>query len=148
MPAWRLYDYGVGINDLAIRTKGTQNKSILAADAENKYILELESGTDDNGNAIEGEIESHNLIVPNRVMVSDIRVSGYYPQTPMSFDVKLIDNNDNEANYSIYPASNDDTRGSHIMTRVVSNNHIRVKIMTRSVAENKVNAIRIGYIPK
>ncbi len=46
---WRLYNYGISIFDLVLRKTGTEYKTLLAADADNAYILKLEDGNDDNG---------------------------------------------------------------------------------------------------
>ena len=147
-PAWRYYNYGVNINDIIQRQKGTSYKTLFAADASNKYILELEDGTTDNAQAIESEIETHNIKINDRVMIHDVEINGNYPGTPPSYEVNIIDNTEESHSYWLSPESETDTRGNKTGTRVISVDTIRLKMTSWSLVANELRKIRIGYVEK
>ena len=118
----------------------------MAASADDNYILELETGTDDNDQPIEWEIETHDLRVPMRVFVNAVRLQGYYPATPAAYDVVLRAHDGEETSYRIEPHSSDDVRGHRTMCRVTTGPTLRVKVQGRSVNEDELLALIVEYI--
>lgn len=142
---WRQYDYGVNLNYIVTRPLGGTFRTILAADADSNYILELEIGTTDNDEAIEALVEPHFIEVAGEIAVQDIAVRGSYPDAPPTYRVTLIDHTGEETQYSIMPANSKDIRGHHTGCRMLSSNRIKAMIQQWSVAADQFRGFIITY---
>lgn len=79
--AWRTYEYNVPLNDFLVRSRGDTQMHVLAADADNGYILRLGTGSLDHETAITGAVETHNFEARNMVMLAGVEIDAEYPDT-------------------------------------------------------------------
>lgn len=143
--AWRQYEYDGPINDFVVRQSGTEYKTLLAASGDSSYILELETGTTDNGQAISTLVEPHDVQVPGRVAITDIGITGYWPSAPVNMDVTIRNHVGDEYTYTISPSSSDDMRGSHRGCRIVSSVRLGYKLEHDAVSEDELFGIYLKY---
>lgn len=143
--AWRTYDYGVDLNDIIVRKSGGTFRTLLAASADDNYILELNTGNTDNGSPILAEAETHDLRMPDRVKFHDLAVAGDYETTPPLYEVFLRDHLGNEVMFELHPTSSDDVRGHRTGVRLVSSPQARARVTMRSVNEDELLSLSIGY---
>jgi len=148
IPTWRLYNYGVNINDLVVRKTGTEYKTLLAADADNAYILKLEDGSTDNGAAIVAELETQDLVVPNLATIFEVSLAAYYPNVPPLYEGEITDALDEIHYFELSPVSTDDIAGHKAYPLVTSAVGARVKITQRSVNQNHLRSIDVGYVER
>jgi hypothetical protein len=133
------------LNDVVVRRTGNTFRSLFAADADSNFVVELEDGTDDNGAAIEAVVETHDIEVAGEVAVEDVRLRGFYPSSPPSYNGKLIDHLGEERSFSISPKSSDDVRGHHTGCRMLSADRIRVRVTQRSLDQDELRAVSVRY---
>ncbi len=148
VPTWRQYDYGLGLNDFVVRMRGSEYKTILAADSVNKYILELEYGTTDANMPIKGTIETHNIRIPNRALISGVELDASYPYNPSNYEIYVIDNDGDERRYELNPDSSSDIRGHKVGCRVSSVNKARVRIEQNTTNEDEIWGLTVNYIER
>ena len=144
-PTWRLYDYGRAFNDIVVRSLGNTFKTVLAADALTGYVWELENGSNDNGLPIETEIETHEIRVANRMLISGIELDGSYPNVPAQYQVVITEHNGNTNLFSITPKDSEDIRGHRTGCRVITGPTAKVSIQGRSVNEDKLLSLAVIY---
>ncbi len=142
---WRMYEYDVVFNDIIVRRTGATTISILAADAGSNYILELEIGTTDNGKAIVGEVETHDLPVDGQIHIDEVKIDANFANNVSPFAIKIIDHAGTEHDFSISPSSVYSPRGYRTGCRVTSLNRIRMKIQHRAVAADELVALSVDY---
>ena len=145
---WRLYDYGVTLNDLIVRQIGTEYKTLYAADAVNKYILKLNTGTADNDEDITAEIETHPFRGKNRMSLYMVEIDAYYPSTVPTYTVTITDHSGNEDAYTLSPTGSEDIRGHHTGVRVTSDPQARVKLSHDTQLANELLSIAVGYVER
>lgn len=143
---WRLYNYGISINDMVVRKTGTEYKTLLAADADNNYIVKLEDGNDDNGEAIVAEAETQDLIAPNLATIFEVQIDAYYPNVPPLYEGVVTDAKNEEHVFEIAPMAVDDIAGHRSGLIVPSAIGSRVKITQRTINQNHLRAIDIGFV--
>jgi len=143
---WRVYNYGISIYDMVVRKTGTEYKTLLAADADNKYILQLEDGNDDNGEAIVAEAEIQDLVVPNLATIFEISIDAYYPNVPPLYEIQVTDSENNTQEFELQPSSVGDIAGHRAGVMVTSPIGARVKITQRTTNQNHLRAIDIGFV--
>lgn len=144
--AWRTYDYGVGFNDFVVVSSGNQFRKIYAADADNAYILELESGNLDNNLPIVGLLETHDLTAEELVMINQLDIDAYYPGSPPTYRITLTDH----LGFSeVYDFDNiggsDDIRGHRMGVRLRSPVSVRLRLEQWSTNNDELRAITLGY---
>jgi len=142
---WRMYEYDTTLNDIIVRKTGATTRTLLAADAESNYILELEDGLTDNGKAIVGIAETHDLIVRNQVHLNEVEIDANFSTNVAPFLVTVIDNAGVEYNFSISPGNIYDPRSYRTGCRVTSLNRIRMKLQHRAVAADELLALSVKY---
>ena len=120
----------------------------IVADADNEYILQLESGTTDNNEAIEAEVETQDLVVPNLATIFEVSLDAYYPGTAAAYDVTVTDSLNETQEFSITPRSRDDIVGHKAGCLVSSAPGARVKVVQRAVEQNHLRGISVGYIER
>ena len=145
---WRIYNYGVTLNDLIVREVGTEYKTLFAADKVNKYVLKLNTGTADNDEDITAMIETHPLRSENRSSLFDVFIGAYYPSTVPTYTITITDHSGNETEYTLSPTSSEDIRGHHIGVRVTSDPEARVAISHDTQLADELLFIEIGYIER
>jgi len=145
---WRLYDYGVTLNDLIVRQVGTEYKTLFAADAVNKYVLQLNTGTTDNAGNITAEIETHPFRGKNRMSLFDVAIDAYYPSTVPTYIITITDHSGNTDSYTLSPSSSEDIRGHHTGVRVTSDPQARVKISQSAQLANELLSIAVSYVER
>lgn len=148
IPTWRVYNYGVNLNDMVVRKTGTEYKTLLAADADNAYILQLENGTTDNGEAIVAELETQDLVVPNLATIYEVSIDAYYPNAPPVYEVEITDALNEIHDMVISPRSTDDIAGHKAYPIVTSAVGARVKVIQRTVNQNHLRGIDVGYVER
>lgn len=145
---WRVYDYGVNLNDIVARTTGTEYKTLLAADADNNYVLQLDSGTDDNGVPIVAELETQDIRIPKKASVYMVELDAYYPNVPSVYEITVRDHVGLEKSYMIQPNGADDIAGHRTGCLLSATPTMRIKIVQRSVNEDQLLGFKIGYVTK
>jgi hypothetical protein len=118
---------------------------MLAADAENAYILELGTGTTDNGQAIVAEVETHDLPMADAVSVHQVDLKAKYPGTAASYRVTLTDHNGDAKDFSLSPNSSEDVRGHRTGCRFKEPVSMRAKIVQRAVAQNELRSLALKF---
>jgi hypothetical protein len=142
---WRMYDYGTTLNDIVVRRTASEFRTMLAADAENAYILELGTGTTDNGQAIVAEVETHDLPMADAVSVHQVDLKAKYPGTAASYRVTLTDHNGDAKDFSLSPNSSEDVRGHRTGCRFKEPVSMRVKVVQRAVAQNELRSLALTF---
>jgi hypothetical protein len=142
---WRMYDYGTTLNDIVVRRTASEFRTMLAADAENAYILELGTGTTDNGRAIVAELETHDLPMADAVSVHQVDLKAKYPGTASSYRVTLTDHNGDAKDFSLSPNSSEDVRGHRTGCRFKEPVSMRAKIVQRAVAQNELRSLALKF---
>lgn len=145
---WRVYDYGVNLNDIVARTTGTEYKTLLAADADNNYVLQLDTGTDDNGVPIVAELETQDIRIPKKASVYMVELDAYYPNVPSVYEITVRDHVGLEKSYMIQPNGADDIAGHRTGCLLSATPTMRIKIVQRSVNEDQLLGFKIGYVTK
>ncbi len=148
IPTWRLYNYGVNINDMVVRNTGSEYRTLLAADADNNYILQLEDGNTDNGSAIVSELETQDLIAPNLATIFEISIDAYYPNVPPVYEIEITDALGEVHRFEMAPLSTDDIAGHKAYPIVTSAVGARVKIIQRTVNQNHLRSIDVGIVER
>ena len=148
IPTWRLYNYGVNINDMVVRNTGSEYRTLLAADADNNYILQLEDGSTDNGEAIVAELETQDLVVPNLATIFEVSIDAYYPNVAPIYEGEVIDALNESHAFEMSPISADDIAGHKAYPIVTSAVGARVKVIQRTVNQNHLRAIDVGYVER
>lgn len=141
----RMYEYDTTLNALVVRRTGATIRSLLAADAESNYILELENGTTDNGKAITGEVETHDLPVDGQIHIDEVKIDANFPNNVSPYAVTVIDNAGVEYDFAISPSNVSNPRGYRIGCRVTSLNRIRMKLLHRAVVADELLALTVSY---
>jgi len=143
---WRHYNYDVHFTDLVVRKTGTEYKTLLAADADNAYVLKLEDGNDDNGQAIVAVAETQDLIAPNLATIFEVQIDAYYPNVAPLYEGIVKDARNETHDFEIAPFAIDDLAGHKSGIIIPSAIGARVKITQRTVNQNHLRAIDIGYV--
>jgi len=144
--AWRTYDYGLNLNDVIVRKTGSTFKTLLAASADTSYIFELNTGTLDDGSPIVAEVETHDLRLPERVMLHQVQlVPGSYASAPPVYELTLTDHRGQAHFYELHPASSDDVRGHRVGCRLVSAPQARAQVTMRTVNEDELLGLAVHY---
>jgi hypothetical protein len=144
--AWREYKYDVTLNDIVVRKQGDTYRGVMAADAENNYILSLNTGYLDNLFPIPVEGETHDLEVPGLVGVTGVSIRANYIDVVSSYDITITDGVDEPRRFSIMPSAQDDLRGHRAGVRVIRPNFVRVKWESSHVRRDEIRGITIDYI--
>lgn len=146
---WRRYTYGVYINDLVVKTLSSSSKDIIACDNDNKYIMELNTGTTDNGAPIESYIETHRQKVSN-AFIHEVEVKDRYDDSDMaaSYDFLITDSVGQGTHVGINPSSAMDMRGHKVGMRLRSNGSFNVRMDQISVQKVDLLGVYIRYIER
>ena len=152
VPYWRKYNYGVSIYDMVVKESGrydasndTGYKTIYASDADNLYILKLETGNDDNGQAIECEFETHALRPGRWGFVHGIELIGYYPETAPTFIGKATDHVGDYIEFGLSPFGSNDVRGHRAGLRFNSPYTLKVSVKHYALALDKILGFKLNY---
>jgi hypothetical protein len=144
---WRLYNYaGISIYDMVVRKTGTEYKTLLAADADNNFILKLEDGNSDNGEAIVAEAETQDLVAPNLATIFEISIDAFYPNVPPVYEGQVTDAKGETHDFELTPVAIDDIAGHKAYPIIPSAIGSRINIIQRTVNQNHLRAIDIGYV--
>lgn len=143
---WRLYNYDVSLYDMVVRKTGTEYKTLLAADADNNFILQLENGNDDNGIAIIAEAEPQDLIAPNLSTIHEISIDAFYPNVPPLYEGTVTDALDETHTFELSPSAINDIAGHKAYPLIHSAIGSRVSIVQRTTNQNHLRGISIGYV--
>ncbi len=144
---WRRYTYGVDINDLLVKTLSSSSKDIIACDNDNKYIMELNTGSTDNGAPIESFLETHRQKVGN-AFIYEAEIKDRYDDGDMasSYDFLITDSVGQGTHVGINPSSALDIRGHRSGTRLNSSGSFNVRMDQISVQKTDLLGIYIRYI--
>jgi len=144
--AWRMYEYDVALNDIILRETGGTFRTVLAADAENNYVLELNVGTTDNNRPVVTEEETHDLRAADMAGVDEVEVDAKYIGTATPYEVTVTDHNGQTYEYTIRPVNSNSLRGHRVGCRVFSPVSVRVKLVSSHVLQDELLGIGVGYI--
>jgi len=89
--AWRGRTYPVAMTDIAVHSTGDEFREILAADAVDGWIMKLNDADTDNGAAIVGTAESHDLRAPHNAMIYQLLMQPFYNDEDNLPDYDLSD---------------------------------------------------------
>lgn len=150
VPYWRRYDYGIRFGDVIVRESGkyatgSSFKSILASDMDSNYILELEKGTDDNGQAIDWEFWTHRLRIGRYSTALQLEFTALYPNAPPTFEVTVKDHVDNTKTFSRSPSSSTDVRNHRMGLRFNSPQSLQVGMSGSSVEADEIWGFKLSY---
>jgi hypothetical protein len=139
----------VAFNDIIVRRTGTTSISILAADADSNYILELEIGTTDKGVAITGEIESHDIRQRDMAYLFAVDIDANYADATMPVLTLTLTNHEGQENvYTRTPTGSGNKRLHHFGTRMNAAVSIRAKLEIESTKADEILSLELGYIAK
>jgi hypothetical protein len=146
--AWRTYEYPVAINDIAIVNVGDEFRQLLAADATAGWIMELNDGDTDNGAAITGEDEWHDIPAPNNAFISQIDVDGEYTDTANmpTLAVSVSDDLGNTVSGTMTPTGNGDIRGQRMGLRMKGPRSVRATVEMTSTKRDKIRGVTVSYV--
>jgi hypothetical protein len=147
---WKMYQYDVTLNDIFASTGADDFQQVYAADAENKYILELRKGTLDNGSAISAWYESHDLVAPNQSMIHQLDIDAYYPDiTAVPTYTWLLTSHSGRTQsgtmVSTSSSPNEDVRGHRTGVRLKDAISVRAKITQVSTKADRIRGIYISH---
>jgi len=144
---WKMYQYDVTLNDIFVSTGDDDFQQVYAADAENKYILELRKNTTDNGSAISAWYESHDLVAPNQSMIYQLDIDAYYPDETAipTYTWLLTSHSGRTQTGTMAPTSNEDVRGHRTGVRLKDATSVRAKITQVSTKADKIRGIYISH---
>lgn len=145
--AFKMYQYNVGLNDIAVVTAGDDFQTVYALDAENGYILELRAGTLDHLTAVTAYWESHDLTAPSQAMIYQLDLDGYYPDESAipTYTWLLTDHAGNTQSGTLTPTANDDVRGHRTGTRLKGAVSVRAKVTQVSTKADILRGLVISY---
>jgi hypothetical protein len=144
---WRRYTYNTNVSDLLVKTLSSSSKDVLAIDEDNKYIMELNIGTLDDGAPINSYLESHRQKVKD-AFIYELEIKDRYDSTdvPASYDFLITDHTQQGKHQEINPSSAMDERGHKVGTRLKSSGSFNVRLDQISVQKVDLHGIYIRYI--
>lgn len=147
--SWKMYQYDVDIRDLTMLNTGDEFREIYAVDADNPYILKLNTGTLDNGNSIAAYIESHDLIAENQSMINqidlDAKMANEADGSRPTYTWLLTDHADRTVSGTMAPNSNEDIRGFRSGTRLKGPVSVRARVSQVSVVADELRSVTMTY---
>ncbi len=143
---WRRYTFGTNINDLVVKTLSSSSKDILAADDTNKYLLELNVGTTDNGAPINSYLESHRQKVSN-AFIYELEIKDRYDDDdiPANYDFLITDTTGYGTSVGINPSGGMDYRGHKTGMRLKSSGTFNVRLDQVTVKKTDLLGVYIRY---
>lgn len=147
--SWRMYEYDVSIRDITMLNTGDEFREIYASDADNPYILKLNTGTLDNGNSITAYVEGHDIIAPNQSMINQVDLDAYIAdETDGSRPVytwTLTDHTGRTVTGTMTPSDNEDVRGFRSGTRLKGPVSVRLKVSQVSTKADELRSMTASY---
>lgn len=145
--AWRSYELPVQLNDLAVVNVGDNFRQVLAAPITDGWILELNNGLTDNGAAIVGEVESHDILAPSNAQIFQLDLDGEYTDVDNmpTIDVTLTSHNGDTVAETLTPTSNEDIRGQRMGFRMKRPVSVRANLAMTSTKRDKIRGITMEY---
>lgn len=146
LPSWRRYNYGVTITDLFVKALSSSSKDVIAVDNTNYYVMELGTGTTDNGKPIESYIETHQNNVGS-AFLHQIELWAEYPEgdVPSYYDFLITDHSGYGKRYQLNPKSSMDNRGRQMGIRLKTYGSFSVRMDQASVKRTDLSRITISY---
>lgn len=149
--AWRGRTYPVALNDLAVHSTGDSFREIVAADAVNGWIMKLNDGDTDNGAAIEGTAESHDIRAPRNAFINQLLIQAFYNDEDNLPDYDLTVTSHAGDTYEISMTGgtditgNEDIRGHTIGLRMKRPVSVRIKVVMTSTKRDVIRGFTISY---
>uniref|UniRef100_A0A6M3K4F2 Uncharacterized protein n=1 Tax=viral metagenome TaxID=1070528 RepID=A0A6M3K4F2_9ZZZZ len=144
--SWRRYSYGVNISDLFVKALSSSSRDVIAIDNSNYYVMELETGTTDNGKPITSFLETHKNDV-DMAFIHGVRVSGFYSDgdVPSSYDILITDHTGYGTRIQLNPASSMDDRGHYSGVRIKTYGAFELELEQLSVKPTNLRKIILEY---
>lgn len=145
---WKMYQYNTSLLDICMLNTGDEFRQIFAGDAESNYVLQLNTGTLDNGNGITAYFTSHDLTARDVAMIYEIEMDAYYPDESAipDYDWLLTDNVGNTASGTMTGiTSADDVRGHRSGVRLKRPVSVRVRVSQLSTKADEIRAVLISH---
>jgi len=149
--AWRGREYPVAINDLAVHSTGDEFREILAADAVDGWIMKLNDGDDDNGAAIVGTAESHDIRAPHNALIHQLLMQPFYndednlPDYDLTVTSHAGDTFQISMEGGVDITGNEDIRGHTIGLRMKRPISVRIKVVMTSTKRDVIRGFTISY---
>lgn len=149
--AWRSRTYPVAIADLAVHSTGDEFREILAADAVDGWIMKLNDGDDDNGAAIVGTAESHDIRAPVNAFINSLLMQPFYndednlPNYEITLTSAAGDTFQTSITGSTDITGNEDVRGHTIGLRMKRPISVRIKVVMTSTKRDTIRGFTISY---
>ena len=144
-----MYQYDTTLNDIIVRETGATTRSLFAADAESRYILQLEEGLLDHETAITGVAETHDIRQRDMAYIFGVDIDPNYSTSTMpAYTITLTDNDGKTNEYTMTPTASDNVREHHIGTRMNRPVSIRAKVAIESTKADELVALALGYMGK
>jgi len=147
--SWRRHSYGVNISDLFVKALSSSSRDVIAIDNSNYYVMELETGTTDNGKPITSFLETHKNDV-DMAFIHGVRVSGFYADgdVPSSYDILITDHTGYGTRIQLNPASSMDDRGHYSGVRIKTYGAFELEMEQLSVKPTNLRKIILEYNEK
>jgi hypothetical protein len=149
--AWRGRTYPVAMTDLAVHSTGDVFREILAADAVDGWIMKLNDGDTDNGAAIVGTAESHDIRAPHNAFIYQLLIQPYYndedniPDYDLTVTSAAGDTFQIPLTGGVDITGNEDIRGHTIGLRMKRAISVRLKVVMTSTKRDVIRGFTISY---
>jgi len=149
--AWRGREYPVAINDLAVHSTGDEFREILAADAVDGWIMKLNDGDDDNGAAIVGTAESHDIRAPRNSSINQLLIQAFYndednlPDYDLTVTSHAGDTFQISMEGGVDITGNEDIRGHSMGLRMKRPISVRLKVVMTSTKRDRIRGFTFSY---
>ena len=149
--AWRGRTYPVAMTDLAVHTTGDEFREILAADAVDGWIMKLNDGDDDDGAAIVGTAESHDIRAKHNSFIYQLLIQGFYndednlPDYAGTVTSHAGDTSSFTITGGVDLTGNEDIRGQTIGLRMKRPVSVRLKVQMTSTKRDRIRGFTFSY---
>lgn len=149
--AWRGRTYPVALTDIAVHSTGDEFREILAADAVDGWIMKLNDGDTDNGAAIEGTAESHDIRAPHNSSINQLLMQAFYNDEDNipDYDLTVTSHAGDTFQISLIGGvditGNEDIRGHTIGLRMKRPVSVRLKVVMTSTKRDVIRGFTFSY---
>jgi len=139
------------MTDLAVHTTGDEFREILAADAVDGWIMKLNDGDDDDGAAIVGTAESHDIRAKHNSFIYQLLIQGFYndednlPDYAGTVTSHAGDTSSFTITGGVDLTGNEDIRGQTIGLRMKRPVSVRLKVQMTSTKRDRIRGFTFSY---
>ncbi len=92
------------------------------------------------------EAETQDLVAPNLATIFEISIDAFYPNVAPLYEIQVTDAHDETHDFELEPSAIDDLAGHKAYPIIQSAIGSRIKVTQRTVNQNHLRAIDIGYV--